>query len=158
MRFNPKKARRNANRANPELDRHHMFERNLPEVQKAARDLDSEIVIVIADSRDRVGRTWIRVCGHDEDSIRRHEAACTLGRVIPTFILAVSRDAAISMTRATSPGVSKALVMFGGDQGRAVLTIAAGGTRYAKLPLSVPLDQAETIEIRADGDGSHHAA
>jgi hypothetical protein len=156
MKFNPKKARRNADRAKPGLDRQHMFERNLPEVEKAARELDPETVIVIADSRDRVGRMWIRVCGHDEEAIRRHETACALGRVIPTFILAVSREAAIRMTREESPRVSEALATFGGEQGRAVLTIAAGGTRYAKLPLSVPVNQAETIEIRTNG--SHHAA
>jgi hypothetical protein len=106
----------------------HLLNANEAEIRDASAAAPTGYVIVIADARDRIARLWAMTCTSSEEQIRRHEAAC-MGRVIPTFILAVAREVAVDLLAHHAPTLSEQLEDLPGDVGgRVVLAIGSGGT------------------------------
>lgn len=118
-----------------QLDRQHLLAFNRKEVERLSGVLPDEEVIVIADSRDPIARQWVLGFGRmTEEQLREREAAFILGNTIPTFFLAVPRDAAIGLTAVVSPHISAGIQTLPAGAGRVVVVIAAKGTLAVTFP------------------------
>lgn len=113
----------------------HLLNCNEREVKEAMKRAKPDDVIAVCDTRDRVARTWVTSLGNmSEQDIQEWEARCALGRVIPTVIIAVPKQAAIDITADHAPHISEVLEFLSGTGHQVVLTIAANGTRMAAFP------------------------
>jgi len=119
-------------------DREHMLDHNTPMIATAVCEAESkgmtDSVVVVADTRDRIGAEVARACGYTDTELDTAQEAYGRIGAHPTITLVVPRAAAVDAMAETHPTISGTLRALGPvafDPLVVVVAIAAGGASLA---------------------------